>query len=286
MKTFTHLAIPYTSGICVGTMDAANYKACDSNRERFCVVDKLSNTIAGNCFNELLCRCLTNVELPEGESFTYWCLLHSDVVPLQQWWLDILIDELETHGATVIHSPCCIKDLRGITSTAVSDMNDEWGANRKLTLHELHSSPETFGLADVLKLWEAEEPGSVAAFGTGTSVCLSPNTGCMVVKMGDWVRSFPGFEQRSRIVHEKLEDGSWKSHAEVAPEDWRFGRWCALNGLKVVGTRKVTTAHMGMVPWGTDQSWGQQKRDEIFINVVKGINDERNLAGTTERAYA
>lgn len=294
-ETLIHLAIPYTHGICVGTMKASYAQPVNYDRSRGVVVDTMSNTVAGHCFNELLVRCLSGQDLPPGRQFDYWCMVHSDVEPFlccrncsgmgcdncngrggMPYWLDAMIDELEASKADVIHAVCCIKDDRGITSTGVGNLDDEWDATRKLTLEEVHRLPETFDLCDVLKLWETDEDirGRPGWTFPSKRVFLAPNTGCMLWKRGDWWDDFPGFEQRSKIVRWTDPTGTVRRRASMSPEDWSLGRWCAQHDLRVVGTRKVSTAHFGNHPWSTAASWGKHKRDELYLKTIQEAKDE------------
>lgn len=254
---YVHLGLPFTTIISVPTMTAARDSATDFRRTRL-VVDPLAFSVPCHGFNLLFSRFLNNEgPLPEKERYSHFCLLHADVVPLGPLWLDTLLDEMDECGADVIHAPVAIKDDRGATSTSVGPMGNEWGNHRKLTVKELQELPSPFGLMDVLKLWENRGPAvGLHMFGP---VCLCPNTGCLVAKLGDWCRDFPGFE-----IHTRMVQRNGKSVAEFAPEDWRFGHWAAQRGVKVMGSTKVRTSHLGGCPFTTAVGWGQDK-DEGFL---------------------
>jgi hypothetical protein len=42
----------------------------------------------------------------------------------------------------------------------------------------------------------------------------------------------------------------------MEPEDWRFGRWCAREGVSVASTKVFGVDHFGRASYPSDQAWG------------------------------
>lgn len=200
-----------------------------------------SSLLAGG-FNALFCQFLNGM-------YPYFALLHADVYP-HSTWIDTMIDAMEKRNCSVIHACVAIKDNRGLTSTAVGDPEDPWNA-RRLTTREVCALPEVFNIADVTRLVGPPFP---------KNPCLLPNTGCMILKRGEWCSTFPGFTITDRIVRNGL-----TASAETEPEDWAFGRWCAKNSLMVLGTRLVKVEHFGRASYPNNEGWGSWRVDEHYI---------------------
>lgn len=216
-------------------------------------------------FNKLFCLCLN-----DHQGFDYFAMLHSDVFPRGPW-LDVLIEEMDKYNLDVIHASCMIKDFRGLTSTAVGPRNTPWGNIRRITVEELHKLPETFVVDDVLRLWGSPSIPNAA---------LLNNTGCMVVKVAPWCRRFlleEGFNFK-----DKVEEVNGKLVAYFAPEDWNMGRWCARNGVRVGGTRRVQTEHFGRAAYSTGIVWGEWSQDKYFFgqsDVARGTTPDDTQHG-------
>jgi hypothetical protein len=116
-------------------------------------------------------------------------------------------------------------------------------------------------------------------------VRLLPNTGCILIKLGDWIDNFPGFEVRDRLA-----TINGIRIAQTISEDWNFGYWAERNGLKVAGTRAVVTEHWGRAPYPSNQSWGAPV-DEDWLKMRElsgdigsmptGNNRESALSGSS-----
>ena len=259
-----YVGIPYTNHVEPATLRSVYETIVNPKRaERGAVLDGVSCSVLPHSFNVLWARCLNNEgSIPAGMTYSYFCLLHSDVVPQTPYWLDVLIDEMEANGGDVIHACVAIKSNEGWTSTALGETDDPWYRHRKITLTELRWLGEkTFDLADLMESLPDPRRGF-------REPVLCPNTGLMVVKLGPWCRDFPGFEILSRVVER---DG--KMVAEFSPEDWNFGRWCAGQGLRVLGTTKVKTSHFGIRPHSTMAAWGEAT-DRAFFDAT-----ERDVGG-------
>lgn len=213
--------------------------------------DKFDVTVDPRCssllafgFNQSFCRFANG-------AFDHFVMLHADHGPANGW-LDVLLREMDGYG--VMHAVAAIKDGRGLTSTALGDADDDFSLIRRITTKELFGLPETFDYGDCAK---------VLGYGSSTG-CLLPNTGVMAVRRAGFpFDRFDGFGIRDRI---DVVDG--KLSPRVAPEDWRFGRWCALNGVRVGGTRKIVTHHFGRADFNTSQPWGDWETDLNYSDAV------------------
>lgn len=180
-------------------------------------------------FNMAWCRALDL--RPHG--LRYFAMLHADIEP-ETGWLDLLHAEMEKHGLDVVSAVVPLKDGRGLTSTALAG-DDPFRPLGRLTMRQVASLPVTFTAAD-----------------TGLPARpLLVNTGCLLVRLGDWSEQVC-FTIRDRIV--PTGDG-WK--AESVSEDWGFSLQAHALGLKVAATTAVRLAHHGeneftnVGPWGT-----------------------------------
>ena len=182
------------------------------------IVSHLSSSLLAAAFNGLWVQALN--EATEN-GLTYFAMLHSDIGP-EPYWLDTLIDELESQDLDVIGVAVAIKDQKGLTSLAI-DGDDTWSPKQRITSKELHSLPETFTSDDV-----------------GGPLLL--NTGCWVCRFDlEWARKVH-FTINDRIVFNKATN---KYLAQVEPEDWFFSRLCHELELKIGATRKIELLHRG-----------------------------------------
>lgn len=195
------------------------------------------SSLLAHGFNTQLATCLNM------GGFDYWLLLHQDVSPITPGWLDIVINELEFHNLDALHVVCAIKDNRGLTSTAYSSTGDKWSERCKLsTTQLLEVLPPTFTIDDVRAKLDPQ------------AQVLLPNTGCLLLRIGEWLDRFPGFTISDRLG---WKDG--KRVAQTAPEDWQFGFWAASEGVRVGGTSCIATAHYGDFPYHTLRPWGTHR---------------------------
>lgn len=195
------------------------------------IFHKRASLLARN-FNICLSACLNG-------GYDYFAMLHTDMAA-DGCWLDTLLDELHAGDYGVIHAPALIKDAHGCTSTAVAYSDDEWELRRKITSTELQRLPETFD-ADILR--EVYDP---------EVLYLLPNTGCLLMRADTWLKDFPGFEIKDKIVRNEM--GEWED--EGVSEDWLLGYWCGRNGIPVAGTRKVVTHHFGRMDHPNNTPYG------------------------------
>jgi hypothetical protein len=199
-------------------------------------------SLLGHSLNDYLAMCLND------GGYDYFGIVHADLAPADNW-LSTMLAEMDAHDLEVCHAVCAIKDSSGLTSTSIAYSNDPWARVRRITLTELARLPQTFTIET---LREAYDPAALR---------LLPNTGCLVMRAKTWLRSFDGFEIRGRL-RTRPEDG--KRVADVVPEDWNFGHWCAEHGVRVGGTKAVVTEHFGRASFRSDVVWGSE-RDEAFF---------------------
>lgn len=266
------LGIPAYGSISWFTFQAAYFGATqetnDGYRWEVDIKPNLDCSLLAFGFNQLWRYCLNS-----KNPFDYFCLLHADVSP-QGYWLDLLIEALETGGYDAIHAPVAIKDERGVTSTGIGPLGD-WMPVRKITTTELKRLPEVFDIEDCRR--ELDVPHDWY---------LLPNTGCLVIKLGKWCRRFPGFQVRDRMVvrypsghaipcEDFIDDPELPEGAEhdcqVMPEDWNFGRWMAANGKRVAGCRRVSTWHFGSKPFPSEIAWGSWATDPGHQSKVEEV---------------
>jgi SAM-dependent methyltransferase len=186
-----------------------------------------NGSLLASNFNQLWCTGLNMVH--QGERLDYWAMIHDDVGPLavgpDDYWLDMLIDELEANKLDVLSVVVPIKDRRGMTSMALQHPSDEWMPFARLSMHDVYQLPETFTADDL-----------------GRPLLL--NTGCFVVKWNQaWCRQIH-FSIEDRIV---LNTACNRYQAQTVPEDWHLSKQLNSLGLKIGATRKIALNHRGEV---------------------------------------
>lgn len=265
--------------------------------------DKFTSCTPGS-FNQGWCDAWNARDGQDKQLFSWFCLLHSDVYPINgipkdnRPWLQVLLDEAEAGGYDVLHAFVAIKDQRGLTSTAIGlkDFRHQYAKSRRITTTEIHKCPETFELRDYLDAVGYEGWGPVLRSAgldlalaedkawLADNLCMCNNTGVMLVRMSPRMKRFPGFRFQNKVCLlvdgkeydlDQLPPHCLDEHGDVCkgalvpkftPEDWDFGRWCTNNGLKVGGTRKVLVSHIGRGVYTTQQGWGTEERDEWFFS--------------------
>jgi hypothetical protein len=198
-------------------------------------------------FNKLWCTGLNMVHV--GKRLDYWAMLHADI-GCEDFWLDKLIDEMESRELDVLGVVVPIKDNRGVTSIALHHPGDNWNPDCRLTMHDVYQLPETFTSDDL----------------DGQQILL--NTGCWVAKWNqDWCRTVH-FEINDRIVFDRTQNCYIP---EVESEDWFFSRQLHEVGLpghpsgfrplRIGATRKIAVKHEGEAEFLNTFPWGLQAFD-------------------------
>lgn len=203
-----------------------------------------NGSILTHGFNDLWCHALNlrSYELP----VTHFLLMHADIVPEQDNWLEIMLAEMERTGAKVLSAVVAIKNESGLTSTAWD--TDKW-------------EPQRFTLTELANMTEP----------TWTQPDLLINTGLLLVDFRE-----PWVEKICFHMEDKNEcgpDGIWRPR--VVPEDWHFSRQCHELGIPVYATKAVTVNHRGGAGYSTSNVWGYPTdvmwRDAQFRKAANGV---------------
>lgn len=193
-------------------------------------------------FNQLWCAALNRKN--RGENIAYFAMLHDDVGPLdvgpERFWLDMLIDELETRQLDVLSAVVPIKDRRGITSMALRHPTEDWLPYCRLSMRDVFQLPETFTADDI----------------DGRPLML--NTGCWVAKFDMAWATQVHFSIEDRIVWNTKAE---RYQAQTVPEDWHFSMQCHSLGLKIGATRKIRVHHRGEMDFPNTHPWGTNSFD-------------------------
>lgn len=176
-------------------------------------------------------------------AITHFAMLHDDI-EADDGWLDVLLDDLIIHKADLISAISPIKDMRGLTSTAIDNPIDLFNVERRLTVYELENLPDIFTSADC---------GYPDRY-------LLVNTGCWMCDFTkDW--RLPPFHFNIQDTIALNESGIYS--AGVASEDWNFSRWVNKHGGKVLASKKVKLNHWGSACYSNRRTdWGSWNYDK------------------------
>ena len=178
---------------------------------------------------------------------THFAMMHGDIAPdTSQRWLDILIDEMESHNAAMVSALSPIKDSRGLLSSGICDLDDRWTPFKRFTIREvLNDFPDTFDNAAV------GYPDKPLLHNTGLWVCDLRNPVFHALNADgelDLIFKFPDRSVRGK-------DGQWAHQRES--EDWLFSRELWLRGVRnTFITKKVKLSHHGKMTWNNFTEWG------------------------------
>jgi protein-L-isoaspartate O-methyltransferase len=218
----------------------ALWKACaDMSQVKVCY--QQGSLLAQN-FNSLWCAALNHVH--EGNRVDYFAMLHDDI-GAEDFWLDKLIEEIESRDLDLLGVVVPIKDTRGITSVALQHESDDWRPHARLSMNDVFQLPETFTAEDV-----------------GRPLLL--NTGCWVCRFDPaWVKRV-WFTIQDRIVYDEV---MGRYRAQAWSEDWFFSKKCNALGLKIGATRKVGVMHQGELAFTNMKPWGSNLFDTDAVGV-------------------
>ena len=210
-----------------------------------CIPKAMPNSLPTHGCNILWTRALES-HLRGGA--THFAMLHSDVAPEAEGWLDDLLDLIHDDGCDILSVAVAIKDSRGVTSHALAPIADPWGMDRNIPVEQLDELPRVFGLRDI--------PGADPA-----TQLLLVNTGCMVVALsGDWWRPEPDgrlpvyFETQNRIY----QNAGGGFDVDFRPEDWHFSRCAHERGAIIKGT-SLRCDHHGGTRYPNYGDWGDKE---------------------------
>lgn len=166
------------------------------------------------------------LNMRSAEKVTHFIMLHADVIPTEEDWIDVMLNEMAKYKADVLSVVIPVKNTEGLTSTAY-ETDDLWNP-RRLNMYEIMDKPETW-----------------------TDPLLLVNTGCFIVDFTKpWVEKIC-FTIRDRII---LKDGKYTVGCQS--EDWDFTRQCKALGASVYVTRKVPLTHHGETGFPNSCAWG------------------------------
>lgn len=212
--------------------------------------------------------CALNAQEFDGMDLTHLVSLHNDVVP-EQGWVDILMDEMERTQADFLSVVLPIKDLHGLSSTAIDSLNDPFCVERRITMTEVYQLPPTFSAADCgypdrpllvntgCWIMDFTKPWRKLTNPDGTLAlnCTSPDR--IKRRPPDPSKaSLPGDAAKEAVV------GRWE--AQHSPADWYLSRHLHNVGARVLATRKVRCQHIGDMPWTNMNPWGDYETDEAL----------------------
>lgn len=236
---------------------AASFLVYPSRRENVEIMHATFGcSLLGRTFSVLWAQALNNVE--QGLT-THFGMLHSDVAA-SQYWVDTMLDELQEHNADICSAVIPIKDMKGITSTAIANPTNPWQPARRLTMAEILRLPETFDAEDCHK----------AGFNPEHAALLV-NTGCWLCSLErPWWYGNPANQTALAFrINDKLRRNvQGKLEVATEPEDWCFSREAAQYGAKIIATRKVQVEHHGSISWSNTDVWGQWTHDEETLGPV------------------
>lgn len=208
----------------------------------------LSSSLPTGNMNGLWCWALNTAKNGRCD---YFAMMHTDIEP-EEFWLDILIDELEAKNLDVLGVVSPIKDQRGVTSIAMDRKDgNTWKVHGRLTMKEIWRLPETF---------TSEDLGHNLLINTGLWVCRFRE---------EWARQVH-FTVNDCIAYDKKKELYF---AQVEPEDWFISRLYHELGLKVGCTRKVRLEHRGTMAFTNEIPWGSNDYDKEYLD--KSVLDSR-----------
>lgn len=182
----------------------------------------------------------------EGK-ITHFAMMHGDITPDPgQRWLDILLDEMDARNASLVSSISPIKDGRGLTSSGICDLEDQWLPYRRFTMKEVHESlPETFDHVG------AGYPDNPLLHNTALWVCDLRKPCFQKLNERDEIDLYFNFPTRAV----RGTDGKFQHQRES--EDWLFSRDLWKRGIRdTFITRKVRLTHHGKMDFPNSKSWG------------------------------
>jgi hypothetical protein len=167
----------------------------------------------------------------------WFAMLHADISP-EPMWVDKLITLAEEHNADLLSAVIPFKDATGLTSTALSNPLNDFGALMRITMKQVHGGklPKTFDVADVVQ--------NLTSIGTDMieNLFLMVNTGCMVLRLDQ-----PWSEELFFIINDRIsrEEITGQFAAECEPEDWFLSKLVARKGGRVMATSALQARHLG-----------------------------------------
>lgn len=173
----------------------------------------------------------------QDDKCDYFLMIHADVRPVDNEWLDQLFHEMQQAEADVMSVIIPLKSQEGWTSTAID--THLWSP-RRLCMKEIMQMPITWSDEDLLF-----------------------NTGLMLVDFRK-----PWVEKVCFTVNDRIQKRNGKWCADVESEDWNFSRQCRALGVSCFVTRRVKVDHFGMGAYPNYLEWGEQYDGELTRQVA------------------
>lgn len=266
-KPYTYIGVPTHSGLVdVGTV----YALLKAARTSHVATELHTAPLLANNFNQLLCNAINLRK--GGLPLTHFCLMHSDIVPVQSDWLNILQQEMAANDLRVISAVVPIKDARGLTSTGMCVSIGEHaikGDVRRITITESMKMPTTFTGDDAHKILQ----------GTPRTNLLLINTGLMLIDLDLPFVDELYFTVRDEIRMEAMDggDGMLLRKPYCEPEDWFFSRLLNRKGVRYGATRAVDVEHIGRFRYDSRVTWGHEMDPAHFpVPSEEAIEDAAN----------
>lgn len=214
------------------------------------------SSLLGLSFNSLWVEALQAVR---DHGMTHFAMLHADCQP-DAWWLDTLLEEMDRVNADLVSAVIPIKNLSGLTSTALGSVRNPWAPCRRLTLHEVHDRlPETFCFETCCE-----------RIGATSDQCLCVNTGCFVLDLRRpyWTElDGSGALRLYFTVDDRVIPDGDGYKVLVDPEDWHFSRTLHQMGGRIFATRRVSVLHHGVTAFSSAGPFGSQQTDETYVRI-------------------
>jgi hypothetical protein len=255
-KPQVFLALPIYDGTVLARAAAAFF-SWPSTREHLDLVQSMFGcSLLARTFNTLWIQALNHAE---RGLITHFAMLHADVAA-PQFWLDTLMEELTAREADICSVVVPIKDMKGVTSTAIDDPANPWQPYRRLTMTEVMRLPETFTAEDCHQASLNPHHGA-----------LLVNTGCWVCDLRRpwWLGDPTQNQPLCFMINDRIRRGAeGKFFVDTQSEDWYFSREAAKYGAKIIATRKVKLEHFGEAGFSNVGAWGEWSHDMETLGPV------------------
>lgn len=249
-----------------------------------------SKSLLSATFNDFLVDALNRKKA--GQGIGRFVMLHNDIVPMRNY-ISVLERDRASVNATMLSAVVPLKDPLGITSTAISSVDDDLAVERRITLAESFNLPQIFSIKDIPNYQDR---------------LLCANTGCFILNLEDPI--FDMFDEKGRLkvfftINDEIRKTPYKLYsikskigefidgpfptlneaqtvlatlhpdyyeiteseslvAFVEPEDWFISKRIQRLGGSVYCTRNVILDHFGKIPFSNQNDWGQCLTDTIM----------------------
>lgn len=243
-KICIYVALPTYNGDINGLLGIQLMKAVTRNPHIEFVPNCLTASILTQCFNHAWCSALN--EQKDGADVTHFLMVHADIWPEEDQWLEQLLSIMKEQQADVVSVISPMKDNRGLTSTA---WDTHFHRPRRITMTEVHRElPKTFEIALI-------------------------NTGMMLVDFTKpWVHDIAGGEENNvpffftDLIRFTTEG---KKLPTCIGEDWNFSRIIKEKyNAKIVATSDVAIIHKGSMYFSNQDIWGWE---HDFVNTPRNV---------------